>query len=221
MKFILSKRWVFFGLFVLMTGLISLTVLKFAPSYKGLIWLYAYSIPSHLYISVLPHEPVLLFVGKLHNVFLVVLAAGVGTFIAGFIDYETLTPALKHKTIKNLYHGKQFYRKSVSLFYKAPFWVIVIAAFSPIPYYPFKLLSIASSYPEGRYLCALLVGRVPRYFLLAYAGIALNVPNWILFALFIGMAVLALVKRGPRIIKSIKAKVEEICESRARNGISL
>jgi membrane protein YqaA with SNARE-associated domain len=194
MRFPLSIKWILFGLFILITGLISLAVLKFAPNHKGLVWLYLYSIPSHLYISVLPHEPVLLLIGKSYNLFLVALAAGVGTCIAGFIDYETLTPVLKHRIIKKLYFDKQFYKKSVRFFYKAPFWVIVIAALTPIPYYPFKFLSIASGYPEERYLLALFVGRVPRYFYLATAGSLLDIPNWILLMLFVGMFLIGFIQ---------------------------
>lgn len=207
MKFTVSKKWVFIGLFALTTGLISLAVLKFAPGYQGLIWLYLYSVPSHLYISVLPHEPVLLFIGKSYNLYLVALVAGVGTCIAGFIDYETLTPVLKYKTIKGLYHDKQLYKKSVNFFYKAPFWMIVIAAFTPIPYYPFKFLSIASAYPEGRYLLALFVGRVPRYFYLAYLGKIINIPSWILLVAFGIMFTWVLVKKFPEIIKEVRSKI--------------
>lgn len=204
---------------MIMSGLISGAVLKWAPTYKGLVWLYVYSIPSHVYISVLPHEPVLLYIGKLYNIVLVVVAAGLGTAVAGFIDYETLGFALKHRSIKNLYHNKGFYRKAVELFYKAPFWVIVVAAFTPIPYYPIKLLSIASDYPEGKYLCALTVGRVPRYFLLAYAGLALNIPNWILMALFVAMLIMAFAKRGAQMMKKTVTKVFKHQKGAAENEV--
>jgi len=219
MRLTLSRRWVLFGLFILMSGLISLAVVKFAPQYKGLAWLYFYSIPSHLYVSLLPHEPVLLYAGKLYNVFFVALAAGIGTFIAGFIDYETLSPALKHKTIRNLYHGKRLYQKSVDLFYKAPFWVIVIAALTPIPYYPFKFLSFASSYPEEKYLCALTVGRVPRYILLASAGRAFHIPNWLLLVLSVGIVAAALVKRGPGIVRSLTMKIKGLYKRWTGDGV--
>jgi membrane protein YqaA with SNARE-associated domain len=207
MRVTVPRKWKIFSLLVIASGLVSVAVLKWAPPYQGLVWLYVYSIPSHVYISILPHEPVLLYIGKLYNIVLVVIAAGLGTVVAGFIDYETLGPALKHRTIKNLYHDKKFYRKAVELFYKAPFWVIVVAAFTPIPYYPIKLLSIASDYPEGKYLGALTVGRIPRYFLLAYAGLALHVPNWVLMVLFIALLIMAFAKRGARLLKTGAAKI--------------
>lgn len=209
MKFAPGKKWAFFGLFAVTTGLISLIVLRYAPAYKDLLWLYIYSIPSHVYISLLPHEPVLLYVSQSHNVILVVLAAGAGTLAAGLIDYETLSPTLKHRAIRSLYHDKQFYRKSVRLFYKAPFWVIVVTAFAPIPYYPFKLLSIASGYPEDKYLSALLVGRVPRYLLLALAGTTFHIPKGALLALFIGMFVLAGGQRAAGILKKAVRKMKK------------
>jgi len=196
MTFTFSRKWKLFGLLVLISGLISLAVLKWWPEYKGLAWLYVYSIPSHVYISFLPHEPVLLYVGKLYNIVLVVTAATLGTLVAGFIDYETLGPALKHKRIQTLYHDKKFYHRAVDLFYKAPFCAIFVAALTPIPYYPIKLLSIASDYPEGKYLFALTLGRIPRYFLLTYAGIAFDIPNWVLILFFVALLLIAFARQG-------------------------
>ena len=207
MRYAISRKWMGFSFLLLLSSLVSLAVLRWAPGYKNLVWLYIYSIPSHVYISFLPHEPVLLYIGKMYNIVLVVIAAGLGTLVAGFIDYETLGLALKHRTIKNLYHNRAFYRKAVEWFYKAPFMVIFIAALTPIPYYPIKLLSIASEYPEGKYLCALSAGRIPRYFLLTYAGTALNIPNWILLVLFIAMLLLAFAQRGARAIKNATTKI--------------
>jgi len=196
-----------FGFVILAAGLICLAVWKFAPSYRDVVWLFIYSIPSHVYISVLPHEPVLIFYGKLHNLFWVVLAATVGTCIAGFIDYETLRPVFNYRKIKRLYYDKPLYRKSMNFFYKAPFWMIVIAALAPIPFYPFKFLSIASGYPEWKYLSALIVGRAPRYLYLSLAGKVFNIPNWILLVAFGMMLGWGLAQRLPEITKKVKARI--------------
>jgi len=183
----MKKKYISFIGLLVCSVIGSLLILKFKPEMKGVVWLYLYSIPSHVYISFLPHEPVLLYYGKEFNIFAAVAAATLGTLIAGFIDYETLTPLFQHKKIKKLYYEKGLYTRSVEFFYKSPFAMIVIAGFTPIPFYPFKFLSIASGYPLSRYLLALFVGRCPRYFVLIWLGYTVNVPNWLLIAAFIAM----------------------------------
>jgi uncharacterized membrane protein YdjX (TVP38/TMEM64 family) len=54
----------------------------------------------------------------------------------------------------------------------------------PIPLSPFKLVCIATGYSLARFELALVVGRGPRYFLLAWLGqtLRLSVPQLILLA---------------------------------------
>lgn len=183
----MKRKYVVFILILFFSAIASFLLWKFKPEFRGVVWLYIYSIPSHVYISFLPHEPVLLYYGKSFNIWAAVVAATLGTLIAGFIDYETLGPLLKYKKIKNLYYDKNLYKKSVDFFYKAPFWMIVIAGFTPIPFYPFKFLSIASDYSENKYLLALLVGRAPRYLILIWLGYTIKIPNWLLILSFVAM----------------------------------
>lgn len=183
----MKLKYLIFSLIVLLSVLVGMWLWKYKPDYRGVVWLYMYSIPSHVYISFLPHEPVLLFYGKSFNIWAAVIAATLGTLIAGFIDYETLGPLLRYKKIKNLYNNRALYQRSVAFFYKAPFWMVVIAGFTPIPFYPFKFLSIASNYSQNKYLLALLVGRAPRYFLLIWLGYTIKIPDWLLIAAFVIM----------------------------------
>ncbi|MFZ5518432.1 MAG: VTT domain-containing protein [Candidatus Zhuqueibacterota bacterium] len=183
----MKKKYVYFILILVLSAIGSLLIWKYRPDMRGIVWLYLYSIPSHVYISFLPHEPVLLYYGKEFNIFAAVAAASLGTLIAGFIDYETLTPLFRHRKVKKLYDDKRLYTKSVDFFYKSPFAMIVIAGFTPIPFYPFKFLSIATGYPLSRYLLALFAGRCPRYFILIWLGYTFNVPNWLLIVAFIAM----------------------------------
>ena len=180
----MKRKYFIFLLLIIFSALVSVLLWIFKPDLRGIVWLYIYSIPSHVYISFLPHEPVLLYYGKEFNLFAAVTAATLGTLIAGFIDYETLTPLLKLKKVKKFYYDKNLYKKAVNLFYKFPFSMIVFAAFTPIPYYPFKFLSIASEYPLKKYLLALGVGRAPRYFLLIWLGYTFKIPNWLLILTF-------------------------------------
>jgi uncharacterized membrane protein YdjX (TVP38/TMEM64 family) len=51
-----------------------------------------------------------------------------------------------------------------------------------LPFFPFKLLAFAARYPRGRYLAAVAAGRLPRYLLLAWLGMTVQLPMWTLAA---------------------------------------
>ena len=120
------------------------------------------------------------------SAFLIVgsLVAMLGCGIAGFLDYWLLMPLINHRSLRPKFENNSLYQKSLHIFKKSPFLLLSGAAMSPIPYYPFKFLSIAGNYPLWKYQTALLVGRMPRYFLLALLGKALQVPTWLLVVIF-------------------------------------
>lgn len=190
MNIMSTKKYRYVLAFIITSSVTTLYILLKIPDGIGLIKLYYYSIISNVYISVFPHEPALIFYGNLYPIMLVSLIAGIGSVIAGFIDYETFIPILHHKKIRKYYADKTVYTRSVYYFSKFPFLSIVVAALTPIPFYPFKFLSIASKYSLTRYLIALFVGRFPRYVYLAAIGSWISIPNWILLATFVMMFVL-------------------------------
>ena len=52
-----------------------------------------------------------------------------------------------------------------------------------MPFYPVKILAIADGYPLSRFVLAVLVGRWPRFYLLAIGGREFQAPNaWLLIA---------------------------------------
>lgn len=189
-KILTNKKYRYVLAFFISSVLLTLYILFEIPDGIGLIKLYYYSIVSNVYISVLPHEPALIFYGKLYPILLVSLIAGIGSVIAGFIDYETFIPILHHRKVRKYYADKTLYTRSVYYFSKIPFLSIVVAALTPIPFYPFKFLSIASKYSITRYLTALFIGRFPRYVYLAALGAWISIPNWILLATFVMMFIL-------------------------------
>ena len=67
-------------------------------------------------------------------------------------------------------------------FGRAPFAVLALSGVTPLPFFPLKLLAFAARYPRGRYLAAVAAGRLPRYLLLAWLGMAVRLPAWMLAA---------------------------------------
>lgn len=190
MKILSKKKYRYILAFIIASGLVTLSLLLTIPASAGLIKLYYYSIISNMYISIFPHEPVVIYYGKLYPIIGVSLIAGIGSVIAGIIDYETFIPILHHRKVRKYYADKTVYTRSVYYFSKYPFLSIVVAAFTPIPFYPFKFLSIASKYGQKRYLAALFTGRFPRYIYLAAIGSWISISNWILLVTFVLMFIL-------------------------------
>jgi len=178
----------------LVTGLV---LIKLYPNYRQLIFFGLYSIPSQLLISVFPNEPVLLQTAKYFTPLQISIAGMIGCSIAGFLDYWIISPLVNHRFIRPKLDNTRFFRKALQYFTKFPFGILVIAAFSPVPFYPFKFLSIMGNYPLWKYQAALITGRIPRYYVLAVLGNALQLPTWLLVAIFIVLLL-------PTVIKSSK-----------------
>jgi membrane protein YqaA with SNARE-associated domain len=149
------------------------------PGYRSLALLFFYSIPANSVVPV-PHEPAMMWFGRSYHPFLVALVAALGTCLACFPDYRAVNLAFRSRRIQGI-RDSDAYQGAVSLFLKAPFFCVLVAAFAPfIPFYIFRVLSPSSGYPLRRYTTAVFFGRLPRYYLFALLGTALTIPNLIL-----------------------------------------
>lgn len=164
------------------------------PAERGLLWLALYTIPSHMFISPFSHEPVLLYFAKYHSATACAVASVIGCLIAGVWDYWLFIPLMHHPRIRSKYANFSLYQRSVVLFRKSPFWALVVVGLTPIPFYPIKFLSFGDKYPLKRYLLALVVGRTPRYWAIAYLGHMLRLPNWSLVTLALALLAVTIVK---------------------------
>ena len=141
----------------------------FLPDYRNLFYLFLYSAPSNSFIPV-PHEPAMIFFGRLYLPELVALVAAVGTLIPCFIDYKAISFAFQAEKLRKIRDSK-VYGGAVYYFLKAPFICVFLAALLPfIPFYIFRVLSPTSGYALSRYMLAVFLGRIPRYYLFALLG---------------------------------------------------
>ncbi len=165
----------------------------YIPRMLGLVVLFFYIIPSNSFIP-FPHEPAIIFYGKIYGPYLTTLAAIIPTTIACIIDYAVLTPVFTRTRLARI---KQtgIYQKTVYYYEKAPFLTNFVAALSPVPFYPVRILSVASGYPMWKYTTAVVTGRIPRYFFLAVTGAILNVPNWFIALFFLSLVSAPLYKK--------------------------
>ena len=162
-----------------------------APAYRALVAYGLYAIPAHLLISFMPHEPWQLYAAKLYSPLIV---ASVGVFaclVAITIDYWLIGWVVRHHLVAPRLDESKAFRTAERWFGKAPFLLIVASAFAPVPFYPAKILAIAADYPIGRFMLALVLGRFPRFWLLALGGQKVQAPNRALLWAGIGLAAIA------------------------------
>ncbi len=169
---------------------------------KNLWILFLYSFPSEFLIAIVPHEPVLLYFGKFYSPQTVALVAIAGTLLTEALNYSVFKFVTDTNFFQKIRHRKVVTRV-VELFNKAPFVALLVAGFTPVPFYPFRLLVVMAHYPLKKYILALFLSRTPRFYILALIGRAIKIPDYLLLALFIILIALANI---PLLIKFSKKR---------------
>ena len=150
---------------------------------KSLWVLFFYSFPAEFLIAIVPHEPMLLYFGKFYAPLTVAAVAILSTLMTEAINYSVF----KFVTDLNFFQKIQSTKtisKIINLFRRAPFTAILVAGFSPVPFYPIRFLVVMSKYPTWKYLSGVFLARTPRFFLLALIGHEINIPDYLLVILF-------------------------------------
>ncbi len=153
-----------------------------APRFDGLFLLAIYCIPGNSILPI-PHEPAVLYVAQFYHPVWVALAATIGAVVVSFADYALVEAAMRHPRVSGAAE-KGLFKWAVKWMRRFPFWIIVLFSLTPLPIYVIRLLAPASGYPIGRYLAAQIVGRFPRFLLLAWIGQAMHLPGWLLVTMF-------------------------------------
>lgn len=137
-------------------------------------------------LSVVPHEPVVIWYGAQFGVWTTAVIATVGTVVAAWVDHRVFVPLISRVAHKPLFaEGTVGWLRA--RFANAPFVILVVSGVAPLPAFPFKAMAFAEGYPMGRYLAAVAAGRLPRYALLAWLGVVVSISTELLVALFVVM----------------------------------
>jgi uncharacterized membrane protein YdjX (TVP38/TMEM64 family) len=178
-----SHTMYYAGIFLSLLLLLCLFIWLAAPKYTEFIPYTLYIVASTTFLAI-PHEPLVLLYGNHYGPYLPVLFGILPTIIGCYVDYLILTPLFKLKHAEKLKQTK-FYVFSLKYFSKLPFITISLVALSPVPFYPVRFLSVASSYPVYRYASAVVLGRIPRFFILAVGGGMFDIPLVYIILIFI------------------------------------
>jgi membrane protein YqaA with SNARE-associated domain len=142
----------------------------FAPPYAKLAGYGLYAVAAHLLISVLLHEPALFYAAKIYPAVLVALVGTLATIVAIVLDYWLIGWLVNHHLVKPVVEESRWFQFAQRWFRKAPLVLIAGSALAPVPFYPVKILAIASDYSLARFIIALVIGRLPRFYALAKVG---------------------------------------------------
>jgi uncharacterized membrane protein YdjX (TVP38/TMEM64 family) len=115
------------------------------------------------------YEPILLFYGQLYPPFAVALLGAVASTAAEYLNYYLYRALLDCRSLDRLMRSNGA-RPVRTLFARRPFLAIWICAWSPLPDWAARILAAHSRYPVHRYLAAFVVGRIPKFWLLAAVG---------------------------------------------------
>ena len=187
--------WIKALLFALQLSFVLALLIVWATS-KGLqesksLWvLFFYSFPSEFLIATVPHEPALLYFGKFYTPLTVALVAIPSTLLTEMLNYSTFKYVADLKIFTNL-RDKKALKKTIRFFNKAPFLALWVAGITPIPFYPLRFLVVLAKYPLPRYILAIFLSRFPRFIILAYVGYKIQIPDYILVALFVILIAIA------------------------------
>ncbi len=151
------------------------------------IWLAlgAYAFLSNLALAVVPHEPAVLWAGPRLGIWPTALATTIGTVLAAWVDHVLFVPLVTRIRERRAGGPSATPGRLQRWFARAPFAILALSGLTPLPFFPFKALAFTERYPLGRYCAAVAVGRLPRYLLLAWLGVAVRLPAALLVALFI------------------------------------
>jgi membrane protein YqaA with SNARE-associated domain len=172
-------------------GLLCAALTLSDPRFAQLVIYGLYAVPAHLLISFLPHEPALWIAARLYPPLLVALMGTAATIVAIVVDYWLIGWLVNHHLVRPMVQESRWFTFAQRWFRKAPAVLIAGSALAPVPFYPVKILAIAADYPLRRFIVALIVGRVPRFYVLArvlaqvdeYAQPRNSTLMWIMLAL--------------------------------------
>jgi len=169
---------------LIITGLLMIWLFSEPVRQSRNLWiLFFYNFPSQFLLAIVPHEPVLFYFSKYYDPLIVASVCIAGTIITEYFNYSIFSFFAEFQSVQKAKNWG-FLQKILSLFSKAPFLSLAIAAVSPIPFYPFRFLVVLTKYPLTKYLLAVFIFRFIRYYLLALLGYTFHIPDSLLLIVF-------------------------------------
>lgn len=128
-------------------------------------------------------EPVLLAYGRLYPPLVVALVGAAASIVAEALNYSGYAWLVHNRRLGRV---REVSAGVTRIFRRTPFLACVVVASTPLPDWSVRVLGALARYPARRYLLAFAVGRVPKFWLIATVGQALQVSRGAVVALVLG-----------------------------------
>jgi len=171
-----------------------------ARASQNLWFLFLYCFPAQFIVATVPIEPVLLYFSRFHPPLTICLVSLAGTILVEILNYTMFKYVADLKILQGMLESR-IVRKTLLWFKKAPFAVLWVAGFTPIPFYPCRFLVVLARYPLWKYILAVATSRTPRFYILAVFGKAVGMPNWVLLVIFVVFVIVGLITVMRKVLK--------------------
>ena len=185
------RKWILTGLGILLSLSLGYLFLK-GSHYSQLIGFFGYMSVACTLIP-LPTPPYVIALGKVFHPGIVALTGAVGNCIAAFVEYRLLLWLFSKTELQQRVEANRIFQRFSYYFHRMAFVCLAFSGFTPIPFEPFRLAAILTRYNLSLYLLAVLLGRFPRYYLIALIGDRFQIPTHYLIILLIGLLVIPII----------------------------
>lgn len=175
-----------------LAGLIAIPLVALVPAAAGLVVFVLVTVWVHGPLSpFLPaaYEPTLMLYGRLYSPLVVAAFGTMGNLATEYLNYHLYGRVLRLGPLRRVPASRPI-RRLLALFERSPGLAVWIGAWSPIPDWVVRGLAPLAGYPVSRYLLAMGLGRLPRYWFFAALGRTWGVPDG-LFLLAITVSAVA------------------------------
>jgi membrane protein YqaA with SNARE-associated domain len=141
--------------------------------------------------------PTLLYYGKYHEPWAVGLAGSLASAAGSALQLWLLrwVFASDHRWMRRFAPSRERVEQAIRRYPSASFLALLLARATPLPDAPLKLVAAVAEYPIALYTLAVFLGSLPYFYVLALLGKEFRVPNWILVAAAVALALGLVVDR--------------------------
>jgi uncharacterized membrane protein YdjX (TVP38/TMEM64 family) len=134
--------------------------------------------------------PTLLYYGKFHEPWVVGLAGSASSAAGSALQLWALRWALsgRHAWMQRLAPSREKVEAAIRKFPSASFLALLVARATPLPDAPLKLVAAVVGYSILLYSIAVFLGALPYFYVLALLGREFKIPNGILIAAVVAIA---------------------------------
>lgn len=150
------------------------------------------------------YEPVLLGYGRLLPPLLLAITGAVASTAIEYFNYHLYQKLLRFEGLDRILRSPPT-RRLVRSFLSRPFVTVWLVVLTPLPDWAARILATHSGYSVRRYLAAVLLARLPRFWFLAAIGFHLELGAGVVLSIVAASTVVMLIglyRRRPRLASS-------------------